>query len=172
MKSKGKELGWGGGWESLHCPRQTALQAAGRMELLSKPLHYANCLTTQTTVQCAQTNSVTHKNTHPHHARTFLPTAPRNSPAFIRAAGVKRHSTHHNSSIAREKKTKRGNTTDFRGRKCFSWLVGRWALTGHSAMGVGFFHPELSLIEDFRILGTSCPGQRGSQVSALLVSTQ
>lgn len=137
MKSKGKELGWGGGWESLHCPRQTALQAAGRMELLSKPLHYANCLTTQTTVQCAQTNSVTHKNTHPHHARTFLPTAPRNSPAFIRAAGVKRHSTHHNSSIAREKKTKRGNTTDFGGGQMLLLVSGRMSLNRTLGHGCG-----------------------------------
>lgn len=60
-RAKGKELGWRRGkekgWSSRLVYKMQTAQLAGRTELLSKPLHYVNCLMTQITTLHTSTRS-------------------------------------------------------------------------------------------------------------------
>lgn len=111
---------------------QTA-QLAGRTELLSKPLHYVNCLTTQITTLHTSTRSArkTHILSVPGPSTPAPPSPPCHSPTFITAAEVRQKTAHttFRHHLGKCTGAKVGDATELSMNRCSSRISGRTSLS-------------------------------------------
>lgn len=144
---------------------QTAGQA-GRMELLSKPLHYVNCLTTQITTlhRSTQSPAKTHILSVPGPSSPPpplpLPPLPCHSPAFIKAAEIRQRTVHiiFQHHLGKDTGAKQGDTTERDTNRCRSWVSGRTSLSRTQGLWCRIRTSPALPITGFQILGTSGSG--------------